>query len=55
MIREISLQGVGLSWAHTEEQEGIPAENSISKGAELRISRACKKIRLSVAIVLKNY
>lgn len=37
MIRETSLQGVGLSWAHTEVEEGIPAENSISKGAELRI------------------
>ena len=38
VIREALLEVVGLSWAHTEKEEGSPVEeNSISKGAELRI------------------
>lgn len=37
MIREAFLEVVGLSWAHAEKEKGNPVENSVSKGAELRI------------------
>lgn len=36
-IREAFLEVVGLSWAYTEKEKGSPVENSINKGAELRI------------------
>lgn len=38
VLREAFLEVLGLSWAHTEKEVGSPVEeNSISKGAELRI------------------
>lgn len=38
MAREAVLEVMGLSWAHTEKEEGSPVEqDSIRKEAELRI------------------